>query len=83
MPAGILPVVDGEATLVRRHLDTDNDRRADQISVILDLLGIHFRTRFVLQNPTISKHSLMPWGLIEGFSENQVADLFSDLISLK
>ena len=83
MPAGILPVVDGEATLVRRHLDTDNDRRADQISVILDLLGIHLRTRSVLPNPTISKRSLMPWGLIEGSSENQVADLFSDLISLK
>ena len=39
-------------------------RRADQISVILDRLGIHFRTRFVLPNPTISKRSLMPEGLI-------------------
>ena len=58
-------------------------RRADQISVIFDSLGIHLRTRFVLPNPTISKHSLMLDGLIEGFSENQVADLFSDLISLK
>ena len=58
-------------------------RKADQIGVILDSLGIHFRTRFVLPIPTISKRSLMLECLIEGSGENQVADLFSDLISLK
>jgi putative heme-binding domain-containing protein len=31
----------------------------------------------------ISKRSLMPEGLIEGFSEKQVADLFSYINSLK
>ena len=79
----ILPDVDGEGALVLRLLDTDKDRRANQIGVIFDSLGIHFRTRSVLPNPTISKRSLMPEGVIEGFSENQVADLFSNLISLK
>lgn len=34
-------------------------------------------------NHTVSKRSLMPEGLIEGFSEKQVADLFSYIKSLK
>ena len=34
-------------------------------------------------NHTVSKRSLMPEGLIEGFSEKQVADLFSYINSLK
>jgi putative membrane-bound dehydrogenase-like protein len=36
-----------------------------------------------IANHTISKRSLMPEGLIEGFSEKQVADLFSYINSLK
>jgi hypothetical protein len=32
---------------------------------------------------TISKRSLMPEGLIDGFSKQQVADLFSYLTTLK
>jgi putative heme-binding domain-containing protein len=36
-----------------------------------------------IANHTIAKRSLMPEGLIEGFSEKQVADLFSYITSLK
>lgn len=36
-----------------------------------------------IANHTIAKRSLMPKGLIEGFSEKQVADLFSYINSLK
>jgi hypothetical protein len=31
----------------------------------------------------VSKRSLMPEGLIDGFSEKQVADLFSYMMTLK
>ena len=85
----ILPDLDGlrarwpASSQIRRYLDTDKDGKADQFAVILDSFGIHFRTSFVLPNYTVSKRLLMPEGLIEGFSENQVADLFSYMISLK
>jgi putative heme-binding domain-containing protein len=36
-----------------------------------------------ISSHTVSKRSLMPEGLIEGFSEKQVADLFSYLSGLK
>jgi hypothetical protein len=32
---------------------------------------------------TVSKRSLMPEGLIDGFGEKQVADLFAYLLTLK
>jgi hypothetical protein len=32
---------------------------------------------------TVSKRSLMPEGLIDGFTEKQVADLFGYLMTLK
>lgn len=39
--------------------------------------------RAMIGSHTVSKRSLMPEGLIEGFSEQQVADLFSYLLTLK
>jgi putative membrane-bound dehydrogenase-like protein len=57
----------------------------DQTRIVLRQIGTDDRVipREQIDSHTISKRSLMPEGLIAGYTDQQVADLFAYLLSLK
>jgi putative heme-binding domain-containing protein len=57
----------------------------DQNRVVLRQIGADDRAipRDQIESHKISKRSLMPEGLIDGYTDRQVADLFAYLMSLK